>query len=232
MRAHAGMADKLDWTSSLQLPSEDLIAEVLDDLHVTGAAKRAHLGRLLLAHARAYSFNRALKSKWANPHDVRAQMQMTAADLEAVLGRLERLPPELKVMISLAYAERAEGQPANWNQLLAGMQLAQSLTQALSTMKPPNKLPNRVLKNAVGGLMLLLEEVTGNRAKARRRGEGREPELVSVEAQVIGKLLRSVTRLDTTTLVNIIDAICQAHRSQPLSTYSHQLFLGGTITPH
>ena len=224
---------KPDWFSSLRTPPASLIEEVLDDLNISGLGRRANIGRLLYEHARAYSVSRSLEATWESPHRVRADMAEAAVALDSVLSQLERLPPEFKGALAMAYSERAEGQFADWKQLLAGMRIAQSLTQNLSTIKPPKKAPNRMLRNSVGGLMLLLENVTGNRAKVRPRGEGREPELLSAEAQVIGKLLRNVDpALQTTTLVNTINSICRANRGKSLAAYSHQLFLGGKVKPH
>lgn len=224
---------KPDWFSSLPTPPASLIEEVLDDLNIRGSKRRASIGRLLWEHARAYSLSKSLEATWQSPHRVRADMAAAAVALDSVLGQLERLPPEFKVALAMAYSERTEGQAGGWKQLLAGMRIAQSLTQGLSTTKPPKKAPNRVLRNSVGGLMLLLEKLTGNRAKVRPRGEDREPELLSAEAQVIGKLLRSVDpTLQTTTLVNTIHGICRASRGKSLAAYSHQLLLGGTVTPH
>ena len=76
-----------------------------------------------------------------------------------------------------------------------------------ATSSPAKKPKNLVLKNAVGGLMLLLEKLTGKRATIRNLTDDTAPTLSSPEAR--------------------INREC---RNKPLSDYEHQILLGGTIT--
>lgn len=223
----------IDWHANLRVPPPSVIEEALDELRIRAGERREVAGKSLFAHAQAYSASRYLEAVWNSPHRVRADMEAAAAELEGVLNRLERLPPEFDLPFRTAFSEQAAPGWVNWEQLLAGMGLLKSLTDKLGNLSPPKRPADRTLKNSVGGLMLLLERLTGNRATVRARRDGHEPELVSVEARVIGRLLRSVDpRLQTITLVNTISSIRRASRGKSLDAYSHQLLLGGTVTPH
>lgn len=208
------------------------MAGILDDLDIRGDERRAHVGRLLRAHAFSYAGSRFLNSEWIPPHIVRQNLIQVGKHVDKIRAVLQTLPPMYRTGLHLSYSERAGPNFPTLHQLEAGLaHLAQIATNFVSS-SPAKRPKNLILKNAVGGLMLMLEKLTGNRATIRNRTDETAPTLSSPEARAIAKLLKVGDRdLSDLTVINVIDAINRECRNKPLSDYEHQLFSGGTITP-
>ena len=221
-----------DWATALPRPSPALLVEILDDLGILGDERRAHAGQLLRAHALSYAGSRFLAAQWKSPHQVRDEMRQVAEHVEGVSAILKALPPMYQSGLKFAFSERAGPEFPTLRQLEAGLARLAQIGSNFASSSPAKKSKNLILKNAVGGLMLLLEKLTGNRATIRNRTDAAEPTLSSPEAHAIAKLLKvGDTDLFDLTVINVIDAINRECRNKPLSDYDHQLLVGGTITP-
>lgn len=221
-----------DWATALPRPSPALLVEILDDLGILGDERRAHAGQLLRAHALSYAGSRFVADQWKSPHSVRYEMIQVAEHVKDISAVLKTLPPMCRAGLKFSFSERAGPEFPTLHQLEAGLAHLAQIGSNFATSSPAKKPKNLILKNAVGGLMLLLEKLTGNRATIRNRTDEKAPTLSSPEARAIARLLKlGNTPLSDLTVINVIDEINRECRNKPLSDYEHQLLLGGTITP-
>lgn len=225
----AGRESKIiEVTLDALLPAA-LLEEVFEDLRISDASKRAWLEERLQTVASSYSLRKDAEPNLPTAHETRADMEKAARELRMAIERIERLPPGLSGVLSQDYRECAskEEAPPKVRVLIRGMKILQVLAQEIGNERPPKRSPARNLIFSVGALMLILERFTSQRTKSRRGGEGRPPELASVEAQVIGKVLRSVDPLlQTNTLVNVIEKLNRTHPGDALEAFDLEPLVG------
>jgi hypothetical protein len=136
------------------------------------------------------------------------------------------------VLFEVRFSELKGGVGAQAN-LFADLAAFQKMLARFGEASFAKNRKDNVLRDAIGGLMLYLEALTGNRATVQRAQShfGKPPRLSSPEARSIGALLRVVEPgLADTTLVNKIVEISTTHRGRPLTEFEHRLLLGGRIT--
>ena len=162
-------------------------------------------------------------------------MAFLAPTFKVVADKLQALNPMMSVAIAEAWRQQRleDDGSRSLGDLQADLGKLQGLAEQVGHAKFSNKQRDEVLRNSIGGLMLLLEKLTGKRATVRKRDSDLDlpPELNSAEARTIGRLLR-VTEpdLEDTTIVNVITAIRRNAGNGPLNEFEHQLFLGGQVT--
>lgn len=218
----------------LPAPAEETLTRILDLLALPEGLKRKRLRADLWAHARAYGFSRWVFSKLPTVHEDALRARGLSEDITDLRHGLCKLHAQFQLPLQFALSQRTK-RPGAWKQLDADLAVLEELLASLGAIQWARKQPDRVLRNAVGGLMLLIENATGNRARGRKRDSDRnvDPVLVNVEAQAIGLLFKDIDpELRTTSLVNVIEKIRSGARGKPLDEFEHQLFLGRPIIPH
>lgn len=153
--------------------------------------------------------------------------------IDGLTERFDRLGPVVKLGLEEAFRQKSEPD-RTWDGLLKDMAQLREIADRFGSAKFVRKQRDEILKQAVGGLMLLLEMLTGNRAFGRRANSvtGSPPELVNAEARAIASLLRvTEPRLPDTTIVNVIRAIRSKAGDGPLAEFEHQLLLGAPAYP-
>lgn len=218
----------------LPLVSDGAVEEALDLLNVQSSRARAQLAHHLRAHANSFAFARHLETLYPTVHENRTAMGALAEQVAAVRKGLDGLNPIYLGVLQIRF-EELTGQSRAWDSFASELKALHSLLLGAGSAKLAKKRSDTNLRNAVGGLMLLLENATGNRARGRARDPitKREPEFANAEAMAIGKLLQAVDkRLQVTTLVTTINNIRRKHKGEPLKTYAHQLMVAGRIVPH
>ena len=219
----------------LSEPSDDLLVQIVDDLGFTDPEKRKLAKHHLSAHANSFALGRYLQRVYPTVHQDAATFREISDALKVVADKMQALNPMMSAAIAEAWRQRRVGDDGklSFGELQAELGELQMLAEQVGRAKFSNKQRDEVLRNAIGGLMLLLEKLTGKRTTVRKRDSdlGLPPELSSPEARTIGRLLR-VTEpdLEDTTIVNVITAIRRKVGNGPLDEFEHQLVLGGQVT--
>gem|GEM_PF-6824332 len=216
-------------------PSDDLLGQVVDDLGITDPRKQKLAKHHLSAHANSFALGRYIQRLYPTVHEDAASVREISDALKAVAVKMQALNPMMSAAIAEAWRQQKVDDDGirPFGELQVDLGKLQMLAEQVGRAKFSNKQRDEVLRNAIGGLMLLLEKLTGKRATVRRRDSdlGLPPELSSPEARTIGRLLR-VTEpdLEDTTIVNVITAIRRKVGNGPLDEFEHQLLLGGQVT--
>lgn len=219
----------------LSEPSDDLLVQIVDDLGITDPEKRKLAKHQLSAHAKSFALGRYVQGVYPTVHQDAATFREISDALKVVADKIQALNPMMSVAIAEAWRQQrgADNSIRSFGELQADLGKLQILAEQVGRAKFSNKQRDEVLRNSIGGQMLLLEKLTGKRATVRKRDSDLElpPELNSPEARTIGRLLR-VTEpdLEDTTIVNVITAIRRNAGNGPLNEFEHQLFLGGQVT--
>lgn len=216
----------------LPKPDEHLLETVIIDLGLAHRSDVSTIKRLLSAHASAFAMGLFLQSRYPTVHEDAKRMATIRDAADRILELLESANPLNATVIAAAMADRAD-EPGKLDQARKNIELLRDVSARFAGIPFARKQRNQMLEHAVGGLMLLFEKLTGNRATVQERQSDRgiPPRLSSPEAAAIGMLLRvAQPRLQTTTLVNTINRIRREAGNGPLDRFEHQLLLGGTVT--
>lgn len=218
----------------LPVAPDDLLDEAIALMNLTGAPDEERVRFLLKEHGLAFARCRWFRDSTPSVHEDAKRMRAIADAINVVLKGLDQLSPAISLPMAMAFSDR-EGAFSSLKQLQNDLVELEDVTRKFGGSKFARKQKDEVLINAVGGLMLLIETRTGNRARvsARRSYYAEPPKLSSPEAKVIGMLLRVADPdLLDTTLVNVISSIQRDFGDKYKFKFSHQLFLGAPIVPH
>lgn len=216
-----------------QVIESDRLDKILADLGLPETADGGRVRCKLTAHVNAFALSRYVETNTPTVHqDVHLAREMVTL-IDRLMGGASQFSPMTSLLLDVGFSGLSGEEKAR-PKLFGDLETYRGMLSKLGEASFSKNRPDDVLRNAIGGLMLYLEILTGKRATVQRARPdfGRPPRLSSPEARAIGSLLRLVEPdLADTTLVNKIEEIRRAHRGTPLTTYKHQLLLGGTITP-
>lgn len=211
----------------------DRLDQILADLGLPETADGGRIRHMLTAHVNAFALSRYVETNTPTIH----QDVHLAHELVILIDRLKdgasRFSPMTSLLLDVGLSDLVGGEKPR-QKLFADLETYHGMLTKLGEASFSKNRRDDILRNAIGGLMLYLEILTGKRATVQRARSdfGRPPRLGSPEARAIGALLRfAEPNLADTTLVNTIEGIRRAHRGMPLTTYEHQLLLGGAVTP-
>lgn len=212
-------------------PSSEILDDVLQSLGLADHIDKKKIKGQLRAHANAFSMHRAIEGKLPTIHQDTARMRGVAKDIEALRKKIDGLHPLIYGGLGFSYSEH-NTRVTSLKDLERDLDTLKSIAENFGAAKFATKQPDDVLRNAVGGLMLLIEAYTGKRASVQKRSSdyGTPPELSSPEAKAIGTLLRvGQSDLLDTTLVNVISAV-RREGDNYKEKYAFQLILGAAVT--
>lgn len=209
-----------------------LIDGVMEDLGMSLSPDAQHIRQALVAHVNAFALGRFLGFNSPSIHEDANR----AREMARLIGRLRdeagQISPVMQVLFDVRFSELKGGAGAQAN-LFADLAVFQKMLARFGEASFAKNRKDNVLRDAIGGLMLYLETLTGKRATVQRGQSNfaKPPRLSSPEARSIGALLRVVEPpLADTTIVNKIVEIRTTHRGRPLTEFEHKLLLGGHVT--
>lgn len=215
----------------LASPCDDQLNGIIAKLTLKDSVDSAKAKHHLAAHVRAYSLARLVNQAYPTIHEDARTMRRISDSFDNILSDLKTLSPQVSVGLAIGLSEKLEKDEA-LHILKSDIESLRQIANHFDEAKFKRKQPNEVLFYAVGGLMLVLQSMTGNLAGVRQRNSdtGTLPALNSAEAEVIGRLLRIANpELQDTTLVNVITKIRREADKNGLSRFEHKTLLGGKI---
>ncbi|RED16656.1 hypothetical protein DFR46_1682 [Parasphingopyxis lamellibrachiae] len=218
----------------LPVPCAELLDQILADLNLQNSPKAEEIKALFAAHVKSFAIGRLLQSRYPTVHEDSARARRIAKLITSLQTELEAQNPMINLAMRVSFGEKA-GADKSWSDFKNQLDILKSITERFGQTKFAKKQKDEILRHSIGGLMLLLEELTGNRAQVQQRQSDRgiPPKLNSPEARAIAALLKvAQPSLQDTTIVNRIGNIRKEAGDGPLSMFAHQLFLGGVATPH
>lgn len=209
-----------------------LLDGVMEELGLSLSPDAQHIRQALVAHVNAFALGRFLGCNSPSVHEDANRAREMARLIDRLRDEAGHISPVMQVLFDVRFSEMKGGAGAQAN-LFADLAVFQKMLARFGEASFAKNRKDNVLRDAIGGLMLYFETLTGNRATVQRAQShfGKPPRLSSPEARSIGALLRVVEPgLADTTIVNKIVEISTTHRGRPLTEFEHRLFLCGRIT--
>lgn len=208
-------------------PSDETLDKVMEELGLDTNPRSQQIKEQFRNQTNAFSWLRLVEAEYPSVHEDAARMRRVAQHCEAIVREIDELHPMIHGGLMTAYKQRSDKNHSLQN-LLSEIDTLRSIASKFGHTKFAKKQRDQILRLSVGGLMLLIEIHTGNRASVRKGSAdyGTPPELSSPEAKVIGTLLRHGQQdLRDTTLVNVITAI-RKEGDKYKEYYASQLLAG------
>lgn len=149
-------------------PSREALEGVVQTLGLAKHTEKEQIKHHLRAHANAFSMHRSLVPEFPTIHEDAARMRKIAKDCAALRQKIGDLHPLIYGGLGMSYSEH-NIRETRLKELEDDLDMLKSIAEKFGDAKFARKQPDDVLRNAVGGLMLLIESYTGNRASVQKR---------------------------------------------------------------